>query len=132
MTAPEFKEGQRLELTTHRRQIARLRRWLVLVSVLATLAAIAGGVGFFSARAAIGRTNGERARNSERNCLDVNVRHDRTIAALDSILAERLRTASPVERARLLTSRQTTVLLIESLTPKRDCGAYARQQVSNP
>lgn len=133
MTAPQFKEGQRLELTAHRRQIARLQRGLVLVSLLAALAAVAGGVAFFSARNAIGQTTRERSQNVERNCADVNWRHDQAVRTVDRILDPRLRGAGRAERARLEASRETTVLIIEALTPKRDCVALARRQVKkNP
>lgn len=129
MTAPQFKEGQRLELTTHRRQIKRLQRWLVLVSLLAALAAAAGAIGFFSARSAIGRINDERAQNVERNCADVNARNRASSMALDRLLAERSADASPEQIRR---SRASTKVLIDNLVPRRDCAALARQQVTNP
>lgn len=79
----------------------------------------------------VDQINAERAQNVERNCDDINNRHDRTIGALDQILAKRLRSAGPAERARLRTSRETTVLLIEALVPQRDCARLAREQVDS-
>lgn len=57
MTAPKYKEGQRLELLAHQAQIRRLRRWLVLVSALAAFSAVGSAVGIVSAQEATRHTD---------------------------------------------------------------------------
>jgi hypothetical protein len=80
----------------------------------------------------VDQINQERFTNVERNCLDVNARHDRAVRTVEGILSPRLAEAGPAERERLEASRETTVQIIEALTPKRDCQAFAREQVKNP
>jgi hypothetical protein len=78
----------------------------------------------------IRQVNEERAQNTIRNCEDVNRRHDNTIRALTGLYAIRIRDApSAGDRERIRQSRTASVLLIEALTPKRDCVAFAREQV---
>ena len=84
---------------------------------------------FFLNADRVDQINRERLQNVTRNCEDVNARHDRAVRTVEQILGPRLEKAGPVERRRLEASRETTVLLIEALTPKRDCVALAREQV---
>lgn len=101
---------------------------MVMTIVMAVLIAVA----FVLNADRVDQINQERAANVERNCEDVNRRHDRTLEALDQILARRVAAASPADRARLRESRATTALLINALVPRRDCGALAAQQVTSP
>lgn len=129
MTAPKFREGQQIAIGTLHGQVLRLRRWIVIVAVFAALGMIAGAGGMISGQRTVQQIQREREVAIRVNCEDVNRRHDRTIRQLDALLAVRLRGASARERERLRASRQTTVLLIEALTPKRECVALARALV---
>jgi hypothetical protein len=51
--APKFREGQRMELGTHRRQIRWLRWWVVPLTVLAALGPFAGAVSYLRSSRAI-------------------------------------------------------------------------------
>lgn len=100
--------------------------WLLTITIT-VIAAV------FAARA----ENAQRIRDiqdSRRDAIRVqceqqNDRHDRTLAALDHVLAQRLRDAGPVERQRLQTGRASTVLLIEALAPHQDCRRRVRQLI---
>lgn len=87
---------------------------------------------FFLNADRVAQINQERFENTRRNCEDVNRRHDRAVRTVSEILGPRLLNAKPAERARLEASRETTVLLIEALTPKRDCARVARELVQTP
>lgn len=88
-------------------------------------------VTFILNAARVDQINGERERNVRSNCRDINARHDDTIRQLDRLTASRLnKTDSLTERSRIRQSRDSTVLLIEALVPKRDCEALARRQIS--
>lgn len=50
-------------------------------------------------------------------CLDLNARHDATIAKLD----QEIGALPPVERKQAKTNRAGTVALIDALAPKRNC-----------
>lgn len=54
------------------------------------------------------------------SCREQNERHDRTIHTLDLLLAQAIR-RSPERAVQIRQSRASTVLLINSLAPKRDC-----------
>ena len=71
----------------------------------------------------------ERARNVLTNCGDVNDRHDNAIRELDRIYERRIGSATRGERVRLRQGRDSTVLLIQALTPHRNCRALADRQV---
>lgn len=71
-----------------------------------------------------------RMEATQSNCEDVNRRHDAAIAELEAIIdAQARRVTTVAARRRLQASRQTSTALIEALVPKRDCVAYAREQV---
>ena len=62
--------------------------------------------------------------------MDVNRRHDNALRALNVLYAERVRRVTgPRERELVRQSRVSTVLLIEALTPKRNCRRLALEQV---
>jgi hypothetical protein len=50
---PKFREGQQIELGTHRRQIRWLRWWVLPLTILAALGPVAGGVGYWQSSRAI-------------------------------------------------------------------------------
>ena len=104
---------------------------LVLVLVAAGVVALTFCVVllFLSNSARVGQINDERFRNVVRTCEDVNQRHDASVRRLDELLAPRLKDATRAERARIKESRAATALLIESLTPHRDCARLARGQI---
>lgn len=77
----------------------------------------------------VDQINAERAENIRRNCEDVNARNHASRQALDKLLAQRMTQASP---ERIRQSRANTRVLIDTLAPRRDCVALARDQVSNP
>lgn len=78
--------------------------------------------------ALLGRINAERARNVRAACEGQNERHDNTIRQLDRLIAQ----APPSRRARANAGRESTVLLIEALAPRRDCAALVRASVDQP
>ena len=89
---------------------------------------------FFGIRAnqhRVDQINAERARNVRLTCEDINRRHDQTIATLDAVILKRSKSEkqSKLRRQQIRQSRETTVLLINALTPKRDCDALVRNQV---
>lgn len=105
--------------------------WIVAVLALAVgVSVLMSTLAFAMNSRRVDDINQERASNVERNCLDVNRRHDATLAALDRLLADRIKDAAPAERSRLEASREATALLIEALVPKRDCSALVAQQVT--
>lgn len=93
----------------------------------------------------------ERVRNTLRACQEQNTRHDGTIDTLNRVVLERLshrdvplammpaevkvrlaaalRLADPPVRAQIEQSVGATALLIEALSPKRDCAAYVDRQI---
>lgn len=77
------------------------------------------------------KINDERERNVRVNCEQTNARHDATIHQLDALIRQRAETATPRERERIDQSRASTVLLIDALTPKRDCDRLVRGQISS-
>jgi hypothetical protein len=111
------------------------RRWQIsVVSVIAGLAmagafAVAGAylVGLSARTDSI---QASRAENVRANCTEQNERHDNTIRTLDSVLRDAKRRASPARREQLAQSRESTVLLINALAPKRDCEQRVREQVT--
>lgn len=48
--APRFREGQQIELGTHRRQIRLLRVWVAVLAVLVMFGSFASGYQFFQQR----------------------------------------------------------------------------------
>ena len=109
-------------------------RTIRLVLVLACLGIIAnsvvGGVLISENVQRITEINEERRGNTIRNCMDVNRRHDNAVRALNLLYAERVRRVTgPRERELVRQSRVSSLLLIEALTPKRDCRRLAREQV---
>lgn len=74
----------------------------------------------------VDQINQERAQNIERNCQDVNARHDAAVRELDRLLK---RSGAP-DRSQ---ARANTKALIDALAPVRDCARLARSQVKpNP
>jgi uncharacterized membrane protein YccC len=69
----------------------------------------------------------ERARSIRQNCEDQNMRHTRTIDALDKAIAA---ATPPARKARAVANRIYTVRLINALAPLRDCDAVVRKQAS--
>lgn len=55
-------------------------------------------------------------------CEQQNLRHDRTIAALDELIAQ---IRDPARRLRALEGRSNTVALIDALAPRFDCAKRA-------
>lgn len=51
--APQYREGQQMELGAHRSAIGWLRVWVVLLTILATLGSVAGAVGYWRAGRAV-------------------------------------------------------------------------------
>ena len=103
------------------------RRWFRLL-VMTSLILASFSV-FMSAWLYV-RVNDERARNVERNCSDVNARHDAALEGLDIVLGRARVGASPERLRQIEQSRASTLLLIQALTPKRDCAALAARQVN--
>jgi hypothetical protein len=99
-------------------------QWLVYLCCF-----IAIGYTWVAAHDAVDKIQGERARNVQDNCEQVNQRHDNTIVALDGVLDQARKTAGPAQRKQIQQSRAATVLLIDALAPKRDCNALVRRQV---
>lgn len=61
-------------------------------------------------------------------CREQNARHDGTIATLDQVL-QNIKRTDPAQYKQAQAGRDNTVLLIDSLTPKRDCELRVRQLV---
>ena len=55
------------------------------------------------------------------SCLEQNARHDRTVKALDELLAGRAREHTGPERRRIRQARANTLPLIDALSPRRNC-----------
>ena len=102
---------------------------LALVGVGVIAMGVLVGVLFGRVHAQFAAINNERARNVLVACRETNRRHDATIAELDRLLRIRTPHPTPAERRQIAQSRAATVLLIDALTPKRDCAALARRQV---
>lgn len=65
-------------------------------------------------------------------CRETNLRHDRTIRALDRVLEAASRNATVDERRDLQQRRASTVLLIAALAPKQNCKRRADRLVDAP
>lgn len=119
MTRPERAGGLRL-----------IRIVLAAVAVGVVILSI-GMVVLFSVNAQRLRLiQASRLEATQSNCEDVNHRHDAALKELNAIIdAQARRVTTPAARRRLQASRQTSTALIEALVPKRDCEAYAREQV---
>jgi hypothetical protein len=103
-----------------------------VVGILVVALTIVAILLFIKVDAQVGRVDAglraqkaERARNTLSNCLQTNMRHDATIAALD----RQIRSLPPAQQAGAQIRRAATVELIEALSPKRDCVALTHQQV---
>lgn len=70
-----------------------------------------------------------RAASVRLTCQEQNARHDRTIATLDQVIGK---LPPGTERDRAARNRQSTILLIDALAPKRDCEAWVRRLVGRP
>lgn len=71
----------------------------------------------------------QRRESISTNCINQNTRHDRTVAALDTLI-EKIPPGPRRERAE--SGRAGTLLLIESLQPRQDCAALVRRSVKTP
>jgi hypothetical protein len=65
------------------------------------------------------------------SCREQNQKHDATIETLDSVLDSARQGASSERREQIDRSRQSTVLLIDALAPKRGCELRARTLVGS-
>jgi Flp pilus assembly protein TadB len=103
--------------------------WLVSFVVLALL--LLGAATFYlrgqdaaradEAKRLAAAIQASRLESVARSCRQDNDRHDATMHELDKRLAELLTHASPARRAQILSSRASTIALINALAPKRDC-----------
>lgn len=81
---------------------------------------------WFSNDARVRQINDERARNVTRSCEETNERHDATIRQLRNLVAG---IPDRGRRERAEQGMASTVALINSLAPHRDCVALVRQQI---
>lgn len=100
--------------------------WLLIITATVVFAVFAARS---ENRHRIDDIQASRAESIRLTCEQQNERHDRALAALDSIVARRLGDASPVERRRLQASRATTATLIVALVPREDCERRVRRLV---
>lgn len=91
MTAPKFREGQQDTLLAHNRQLRSLRRWLLVVAVLALLGAAAGAIATWQA-----------SRGSDNNCVRI---HELAVVGAE-IIAEGRADVEQYRREGLLTEAQ--------------------------
>lgn len=77
--------------------------------------------------------NQERARNVRTSCEDINSRHDRSIVTLDKLIGRRAGSEEQTKahKEQIRQSRANTVMLIDTLVPKRDCDVYVKTLVSS-
>ena len=114
-----------------RRWLDRWMPWLVaLLAVAVAASGVLSTLAFVANSDRVDQINTERVRNIERNCIDVNARHDAALTALDVVLDRAGEGASPERLRQIEQSRQSTKLLIEALVPKRDCVELAARQVT--
>ena len=128
-----------------------MRGVLVAVGVGVICLSILVGVLFGRVHAQFVALNAERTHNILTSCRQTNQRHDDTVAALDRTMLERLtgekvplslpdrkvraelaaalKKADPPLRRRAQQGLASTVLLIDALSPHRDCTDLARRQV---
>jgi predicted transcriptional regulator len=71
----------------------------------------------------------QRVMTIEQSCEQQNARHDATIATLDRLIA---RIPPGAEHDRALANRRGTVLLIDALAVKRDCGKVVAEATRTP
>lgn len=95
-------------------------RWLLVALCVGTLANSVANV------AAFGSIQSQRADAIGAACVEQNVRHDKTIATLDALIAK---LPPGPRRERSERNRDGTVLLIKALAPKRDCDALVRKSL---
>lgn len=100
----------------------RLGFYLALLALVLAAASITLSAYLFT------RIQGERERSIRVACQETNRRYDKTIERLDRLIAE----APPGRRQRAREGRAGTVLLIDGLVPKRDCGAVVDRSVGSP
>jgi hypothetical protein len=132
-----------------------VRRWTI-VAVLTAMVALPAGAWVVATSTRenhdlLQAIQAERAKNIRRSCEEQNARHDQTVDTLNRLVVQRLthrtvpasvkgaqlkvllagalRMADPPVRAQMQQSIGSTVLLIESLAPHRDCSALVAQQV---
>jgi len=70
----------------------------------------------------------QRVMTIEQSCEQQNARHDGTIATLDRLIRQQ----PPSRRRRAEQNRASTVLLIDALAPKRDCGKVVAEATRTP
>ena len=128
-----------------------MRLVLAAVGVGVICLSVLVGVLFGQVHGQVQAINAERTHNILASCRDTNQRHDDTVAALDRTMLERLtgekvplslpdrkvraelaaalKKADPPLRRQAQQGLVSTVLLIDALSPHRDCAALARRQV---
>lgn len=128
-----------------------MRGVLVAVGVGVICLSILVGLLFGRVHAQFVALNAERTHNILASCRDTNQRHDDTVAALNRTMLKRLtgqkvplslpdgkvraelaaalKRADPPLRRQAQQGLASTVLLIDALSPHRDCAALARRQV---
>lgn len=72
----------------------------------------------------------QRQESVLRSCKEQNLKHDNTIKTIDLQLAPRIEKADERQKAALKDRRDQTVLIIDALTPKRDCKKLAKAAVT--
>lgn len=70
----------------------------------------------------------QRARSIVENCQAQNTRHDDTIMALDRVIAQAVKD-QPERATQIRQARESNVLLINALAPKRSCQALLHRSV---
>jgi hypothetical protein len=87
--------------------------------------AVQAGTAAAQATALAAQVQAQRKASIERSCEDQNARHDRTIRALDYViaLALRHRGLSRARRIEIQAGRASSTYMISALAPKQDCAA---------
>lgn len=109
-------------------------RWQLLAVYVLIVAA--GAAGFWQTSSVANRADdfardvqSQRVVAIRANCQEQNQRHDDTIRTLDHLIA---RIPPGAGRDRALANRRGTVLLIDALAPKRDCGRAVMEATRTP
>lgn len=114
-------------------------KWVAYtIRLLAILVAIQLGLGALSLylvgqnRKRTDEIQASRELSTRTACRDQNARHDNTIKTLNQLVAQRKATASPAQRKQLADSLKPTILLIDALTPRRDCEKVVARLIALP
>lgn len=121
-----IEEGYLARANRNRQSIHQLLTWTKAMLVLVVIVLAGGGI---STIITFHRIQSSREESIRQQCLDTNQRYDKTIAYINALAAKRLKTVSPKQAILIKAQTAQTLLIINDLTPKRNCEQRVHQLI---